>query len=96
MSLIDSLPTLQAQWEGFDRATIPERASSAQRKDMRTAFFAGALVILKPVLMVAELAGEDEAIAVMERYHMEVESFTDVLVLLASVLNNATKENDDD
>jgi hypothetical protein len=65
------------KWDSFARAVLPPNAPADQRREMRRAFYAGALGILFKVI--TALAPETEPtaadLAVMDDVHQELEDF---------------------
>lgn len=83
---VEQLPTIAEMWAGFALAVLPPYASIHQREDMRCAFYAGATVILKTSLMLADIEDEAECIAALERYHVEADGFRDAIEARAAVM----------
>jgi hypothetical protein len=58
---MSEIQTIAQHYERFAKANVPEDAPSYQRRDMKRAFYAGFVVMLKIGSDVAEL--DDEALA---------------------------------
>lgn len=63
-------------WESFERMVIPDDAGSIQRREMRRAFYAGAMVMLEMCSSVGDPSiSEDEGFAMLESWRKEGERF---------------------
>jgi hypothetical protein len=49
---------LERGWKGFERASLPEHASDAQRRAMRDAYYAGAMITFRT--LTSEVSEGDE------------------------------------
>jgi hypothetical protein len=69
--------SLAEEWESFERDLVPEKASAAQRQEMRRSFYCGAIAI--HTLMLNNLdEGMDETaldLAYIESLHQELAQF---------------------
>lgn len=75
--LINRGKVIEAGWLGFKTICIPKYASEAQLRDMRIAFFAGALHIFTSILSTLDPGKEptEEDMKRIDKIHGELEEF---------------------
>lgn len=67
--------TIEAEWELFAKAVLPNNVSAIQRQEMRKAFYCGAEMMRLKMLELADKS-EDAAMALIAAYGEEFEIFT--------------------
>lgn len=67
----DTMKTINDQFEQYFRLCYPKGASDVQRKEVRQAWIASAVEVLRTMAIVGELPME-EAVAAMGKYSQEV------------------------
>lgn len=65
--------TVQAEWESFKAAAIPEDASPVQLREMKATFYAGALGMLSLMTGVAQTCSMDAAEKIADSVEEELE-----------------------
>lgn len=74
--------TIESQFKSFEKLVVPQDAGSAQRKDMKMAFFAGVQSVLNLQLAVADSnVSEDVAVEVLESWHSECRKFAETIFI---------------
>jgi hypothetical protein len=68
--------TIQEKWESFKILVIPNDAPRIQIKEMRNAFFAGAISVISITDAISEVnVSEDAGVAMLEGLHDECRRF---------------------
>ncbi len=74
--------TIEEQWENIGKRIIPPTASEVQRREMRKAFYAGAIVMLRLVQdMGREDVSENEVLRRFDELVLEAKDFVDDVLI---------------
>jgi len=68
--------SIQEHWLELEALFCAPDAALSQRRDMRICFFAGSQAVLVELMNLAGVP-EEEAVAVLTRYHKEAQDFAD-------------------